>query len=211
MDRTLTLRTELRAERAAAYARLRGGYPIPLAGAVWWAALGVAGYLAPTPGLWIFGAFVTSGLIFPLALLFARLFRVDFLRDRTAVGDVILPAFISMLIFWPIAVSAWWSYSPLVPLVLGIGMAIHWPVIGWTYDRTALFSAHAVARAVACFAIWNWLPAHRFTLLPFAVSAIYLITVAAILADTRRGTPTSGLPKRGRLFSTVTTNSEPAT
>ena len=195
MDHTLALRTQLRAERAAAYARLRGGYPIPLAGAVWWAALGVAGYLAPTPGLWIFGAFVTSGLIFPLALLFARLFRVDFMRDRTAVSDVTLPAFVSMLVFWPIAISAWWSYSPLVPLVLGIGMAIHWPVIGWTYDRAALFSAHAVARAVACFAIWNWLPGHRFTLLPFAVSAIYLATVAAILADTRRGPPTPALPR----------------
>ena len=187
MDRTDALRAELRAERNAAYARLRGGYPIPLAGAVWWAGLGAAGYALP-PGQWIFAAFVSSGLIFPLALLFARLFRVDFMRDRSAVGDVILPAFISMLIFWPIAISAWWSHAPLVPLVLGIGMAIHWPVIGWTYDRTALFSAHAVARAVVCFAVWNWLPDHRFTLLPLAVSAIYLATVVAILADTRRGT-----------------------
>ena len=193
MDRTLALRTELRAERAAAYARLRGGFPIPLAGAVWWAALGVAGHVA-APSLWIFVAFVSSGLIFPLALLFARLFRIDFMRDRSAIGDVILPAFISMLIFWPIAISAWWSFAPLVPLVLGIGMAIHWPVIGWTYDRTAMFSAHAVARAVVCFAIWNWLPAHRFTLLPLAVSAIYLITVGAILADTRRGAATAMVP-----------------
>ena len=210
MDHTLALRTQLRAERAAAYARLRGGYPIPLAGAVWWAALGVGGYIAPTPGHWIFGAFVSSGLIFPLALLFGRLFRVNFLRDRTAVDDVIFPAFVSMLIFWPIAISAWWSYAALVPLVLGIGMAIHWPVIGWTYDRVALFSAHAVARAVVCFAIWNWLPAHRFTLLPFAVSGIYFVTVAAILVDTRRGTANPGLPQSGRGFSTVTTDSEPA-
>jgi hypothetical protein len=187
MDRIDALRTALRAERAAAYARLRGGYPIPLAGALWWAALGVWGYLAPTPGHWIFGAFVTSGAIFPLALLLARIFRVDFMRDRTAVSDAIFPAFVSMLIFWPIAISAWWSHSPLVPLVLAIGMAIHWPVIGWTYDRTALYSAHAVARAVVCFALWNWVPAGRFTLLPFAVSAIYLVTVAAILVDTRRG------------------------
>ena len=193
MDQILALRTQLRAERAASYLRLRGGYPIPLAGAAWWAALGVAGYLVPSPGRWIFGAFVTSGLIFPLAILLARVFRVDFLRDRSAVGDVLLPAFVSMLIFWPIAISAWWTYPPLVPLVLAIGMAIHWPVIGWTYDRTALYSAHAVSRAVVCFVIWNWLPMHRFTLLPFAVSAIYLVTVAAILVDTRRSTQTEEL------------------
>ena len=182
----MDLTSALRAERRAAYQRLRGGYPVPLAGAVWWGALGVAGHLTPSPGLWIFGAFVTSGLIFPLALLLARVLRVDFMRDRTAVTDALAPAFASMLLFWPIAISAWWTAPALVPLVLGIGMAIHWPVIGWTYDRTALFTAHAVARAVACFAIWNWLPAHRLTLLPLAVAAIYLATVAAILASTRR-------------------------
>ena len=211
MDHILALRTQLRAERNAAYMRLRGGYPIPLAGAVWWAALGVAGYFVPTPGRWIFGAFVTSGMIFPLAILFARVFRVDFLRDRSAVGDVILPAFISMLIFWPIAISAWWAYSPLVPLVLGIGMSIHWPVIGWTYNRTALFSAHAVARAVVCFIIWNWMPTHRFTLLPFAVSAIYLVTVAAMLVDTRRGAQTDGTSHGAQHVSALTTDSELAT
>jgi hypothetical protein len=91
-----------------------------------------------------------------------------------------------MLLFWPIAVAAWWSHPPLVPLVLAIGMAIHWPVIGWTYGRTALFTAHAVVRAVACFAIWQWMPAHRYTLLPLAVSAVYLATVVAILVDSRR-------------------------
>lgn len=185
MDRILRLRTELRAERAAAYMRLRGGFPIPLAGATWWAGLGVWGYLASTPGHWIFWAFVTSGLIFPLALLLARVFRIDFMHDRSVVDDVLLPAFISMLVFWPIAISAWWSHPPLVPLVLAIGMSIHWPVIGWMYDRTALFSAHAVTRAVACFVLWNWLPTQRFTLLPFAVSAIYLATVAVIVLQTR--------------------------
>jgi hypothetical protein len=176
----------LRAEREAAYVRLRGGYPVPLAGALWWLALGAAGYLVPSRGAWILGAFVTSGTIFPLALLLARLLGVDFMRDRTAVTDALPPAFASMLLFWPIAVAAWWSHPPLVPLVLAIGMSIHWPVIGWTYGRPALFTAHAVVRAVACFAIWQWMPAHRFTLLPLAVSAVYLATVLAILVDSAR-------------------------
>lgn len=187
---SVSLKDQLRAERESAYVRLRGGFPIPLAGAVWWAALGIAGYLVPSTGKWIFGAFVSSGLIFPLALLFARIFRIDFMRDRTAHGDVILPAFISMLIFWPIAISAWWNYSQLVPLVLAIGMSIHWPAIGWSYNRTALYSAHAIARAVVCFAIWNWMPQHRFTVLPLAVSGIYVATVIAILVDTRQRTAT---------------------
>ena len=139
------------------------------------------GYLLHSRGLWIFLAFVTSGAIFPLALLFARLFKVDFMHDKTAAMDVLFPAFASMLIFWPIAISAYWTYPQLVPLVLAIGMSIHWPVIGWMYARTGIYTTHAVVRAVACFALWNWWPSRRFTVLPYTVSAIYLVTAWAIL------------------------------
>ena len=120
-------------------------------------------------------------------MLLARLLRNDFMRDRTAVSDLLFPAFTSMMLFWPIVISAWWAYPPLVPLILGIGMSIHWPVIGWTYGRTAIYTAHAVVRAIACFVLWNWFPSTRFTVLPFAVSAVYLATVAAILIASAAG------------------------
>jgi len=38
-------------------------------------------------------------VIFPLAILFSKLFRSDFMKDRTATGDVLGPAFTSMLLF----------------------------------------------------------------------------------------------------------------
>jgi len=103
---SLILKHALFAEREASFFRLRGGCSIPIAGAVWWAALGTAGYLFRSRNLWIFLAFVTSGLIFPLAVLLARLLRNDFLRDRTAVSDLLFPAFTSMMLFWPIVISA---------------------------------------------------------------------------------------------------------
>lgn len=36
-----------------------------------------------------------------------------------------------------------------VPLSLGIGMSLHWPVIGWMFGRTLLFSLHLAVRALA--------------------------------------------------------------
>lgn len=178
--------TNLKDERLASYHRVRGGFPVPLAGAVWWAALAYAGYAGLNLQSWIFAAAIGSGLIFPLALLFAKLFRCDFMKDRTAVTSVLAPTFISMLLFWPIAISAWWSFPPLFPLVLAIGMSLHWPVIGWTYGRAALFSGHAIVRAVVCFYIWNWMPEARMTLLPASVAAIYLVTVLVIWIDSAR-------------------------
>ncbi|MEL6213654.1 MAG: hypothetical protein AAFQ96_08725, partial [Pseudomonadota bacterium] len=59
----------------------------------------------------------------------------------------------------------------------------HWPVIGWSYGRPAVYSAHAVARAVVPTTLWLTFPDERLTWLPLSVSAIYLVTVIVILVD----------------------------
>jgi hypothetical protein len=178
----MDLSAEILKERLASYVRLRGGFPVPLAGATYWAAVGGLGYVAG-PSQWVFWSFIASGTIFPLAILYAAAFRNNFLKDKNALGGVLLPAFISMLLFWPMAIAAWWAEVQLVPLVLAIGMSLHWPVIGWSYGRTALFAAHAVVRAIVVFLIWWLMPDGRFTLLPISVAVIYLGTVLAILID----------------------------
>ena len=180
-----SLKAALLADRLASYKRLRGGFPIPLAGVVYWGALAWLGTVAEIQ-TWCMAAFIGSGAIFPMALLFAAIFRNGFMKDRTATGDVLVPAFISMLLFWPMIVGAVKVAPELVPLILAIGMSLHWPVIGWSYGRTALFSAHSVIRAIVVLLIWLWYPEWRFTVLPFAVSGIYLATVFAILIDSGR-------------------------
>jgi hypothetical protein len=91
-----------------------------------------------------------------------------------------------MLLFWPMAFAAYWTAVELTPLILAIGMAMHWPIIGWTYGRPALYSAHAIVRALAAFALWLIFPDQRTIWVPASVAVVYLGTVAAILADTRR-------------------------
>jgi hypothetical protein len=172
----------LRRERLASYARLRGGFPVPLAGAVYWAALAALGYVRQD-SVWYLAALFGSGAIFPLALLFGAVFRNNFMKDRSVVTSVLAPAFTSMLLFWPMAIAALWQATGLFSLILAIGMSLHWPVIGWSYGRPALFSAHAVSRAVVAFLIWWKMPEARLTLLPASVAAIYLLTVLAIYID----------------------------
>ncbi len=179
------LRAAVRRDQLASFARLKGGFPVPLAGALYWAALGVAGYRLGVDD-WILGAFIFSGAIFPVALLLAKLFRCDFMKDETATGDVFGPTLVGMLLFWPIAFAAYGTAPQLVPLVLAIGMSQHWPVIGWSYGKPALYSAHAIVRALGATLIWAWLPDHRFTLIPFWVAAVYLATVAAIVIVAKR-------------------------
>ena len=179
------LKAQVLADRLASFVRLKGGYSVPLAGAVYWLALGIAGYRLDMDS-WILAAFFGSGLIFPLALLFAKILRNDFMKDKTATGDVLLPAFVSMLIFWPIAFAAYGTAPTLVPLILAIGMSHHWPVIGWSYGKTGLYSAHAIIRAIGALLIWARLPEGRFTILPLFVAGVYLATVIAILISAKR-------------------------
>jgi hypothetical protein len=177
---TKTLAQALAEERNATFVRLRGGYPVPLAGAIWWAAIGLLGYRV-RPHLWIFIAFATSGLVFPLAILLGRICRVKFMSDRTAISDLMFPTLIPMVLFWPVAFAAYSTAPALVPLILAIGMSVAWPVMGWIYGRTVLFTAHAIVRAVVCYILWTWFPSTRFTLLPLAVSLIYVATILVTL------------------------------
>jgi hypothetical protein len=124
-----------------------------------------------------------SGAIFPLAVLLAALTGNNFLRDRSPLSSALFPAFAGMLLFWPMVFATAKVGLEATPLIIAIGLSSHWPVIGWTYARTALFTAHSVVRAIAVTYIWFVLPDQRITLLPFAVAAVYLLTVLAIVID----------------------------
>lgn len=187
------LQAQVRADQVASFVRLKGGYTFPVAGAVYWIALGIAGYTL-TVDRWILVAFIFSGAIFPLAWGLSSLAGINFMKDRTATGDVIGPAFASMLIFYPIAFAAYGHAPQLVPLILAIGMSHHWPIIGWSYGKPGLYSAHAIVRALGAVTIWAWVPDGRFTLIPFWVAAIYLVTAAAILVEWKREAGRNPIP-----------------
>jgi len=180
----MELQRELLHERLASYARLGGGWPVPMAGGVWWVTLA---YAATELSLqnWLLTAFITTGTIFPMALLIAKLAKNPFMKDRTAVQTLLVPAFVSMLLFWPGAMTAYYTAPELAPMLLAIGLSVHWPVIGWSYGRAPLFIAHCVIRAVAVTAIWWLAPDQRVLGISLVVAAIYFLTVAALLIDSR--------------------------
>ena len=194
-DQLAELRAALLKDRLESYARLRGGFPIPLAGTVYWLAI-AAGSTMFDPSTLLFYSFIGTGAIFPLALLFAQIFRNDFMKDSSAVDSVLVPAFVSMLLFWPMIVAATMEGSADIALViLAIGMSIHWPVIGWSYGRPVIFCAHSIIRALLVIGLFIALPEERFFFIPLAVAGVYLLTVFAILTDSaavRRNLNSSG-------------------
>ena len=180
-----TLKRALNQERRATYLRLRGGWSVALAGLIYWAALGAYGYSASLYE-WAMAAYMGSGMIFPVAVGLSQLSGSSLFGGRQLVSFVAVPAIIGMLSFWPIIVAAGHMQAyELIPLVLAIGMGIHWPVIGWSYQRVVLYSTHAVVRSAVVLAIWMMMPDHRLTLMPLSVAGVYAITILAILVDVR--------------------------
>lgn len=193
----MDMKNELLDVRLGAYARLRGGYPIILAGTAYWLALAVMSqFMEPVPLLQ--AAFGLSGLIFPLALMLAWIAGIPFMKDRTVLSPVLVPTFIAMLLFWPMLfIATAESTAGVVMSILAIGLSLHWPVIGWTYGRTALFCAHAIGRAGLVFWIFYAFPDERMLFIPLAVAGCYGLTALIVFIDAGRVARRLGLAPAG--------------
>ncbi|WOI53355.1 DUF7010 family protein [Parvularcula sp. LCG005] len=191
MESITTLQQALRQAQLAQYGRLRGGFPVLLGGAVYWAAVGGM-FWAVRSGLmeegWAY--FLTlfgTGAIFPMALGFAKISGINFMKDRSPVGSVLFPAFVAMLLFWPMLLGAIHTgANSMVLLILAIGLSLHFPVIGWSYGRSLLFCAYAVIRAICVYLAWYLWPEQQQLYVPAIVCASYLIMALIVFVDSGR-------------------------
>jgi hypothetical protein len=97
---------------------------------------------------------------------------------------LILPALLPVALSLGMAFAAFQSEPSLVPLALVIGLASHWPAVGWMYG-TSIYSWHAIARVVLATAIWFVWPDARFTAVPIAIGVLYAITAFCLLREVR--------------------------
>ena len=156
------------------------GISLPIAGAIYWAALAIAGFYLK-PSQWTLLAFCTSGLLFPLGLALQKPFKSN-LMVKNPLSGLIPYALFSMMLSWGIIIPASSIDKSLVPLCLAIGMSIHWPIIGWLYDSKAC-QLHALLRTIVVVTCWYTLPGLRFTLLPLLVSVLYALTVIGLTIE----------------------------
>lgn len=165
--------------------RANGGVSLPVAGGVYWLVLAVLG-LFLSEQVWIFCAAFGSGLIFPLGLLLARPLNAKLFLNDEPLAEVAGFAVLAINLLWPLYFAIIYIAPELLPLALGIGMGLHWPVIGWLYGSRACL-AHGPLRVALVTALWVWLPAERLTVLPFAVACLYFATVVWLRFEVAAG------------------------
>lgn len=165
---------ELLRQRQQFLVKANGGIGFPAAGAMYWLALAIIG-MSLSKGYWIMLAFYGSGIIFPLGILMGKVLKSNGMV-KSPLTSVLFPTLIAMLLHWAFNIVALQVDPEMVPITLGIGMSLHWPVIGWMYNsKTCL--GHAIIRAILVTVAWFLFPELRFTLIPMIIVGVYLLSI----------------------------------
>lgn len=155
---------------------------IPIAGAIAWTAIGVAGALLPLqPAMW--ALYLGAGMIFYLGLAVARLTGEDVLgRERKGnfFDRIFLLSVVASLLVFGIAIPFLSAEPTSLPLSLGILSGLMWvPFSGLIRHWVGLF--HGATRTVLVVTVWYLFPDARFVVVPAAIVVVYLVSIAVLV------------------------------
>ncbi len=160
---------------------------MPLAGAIAWAVVGLAGAtLSPILQVWtLFGA---TGSIVYLGLFLSR-FTGENLHDpgrpRNAFDSLFYRTVAEALLVYAIAIPFFRADYTSLPLSVGILSGLMWLPLSWIIGHW-VGRFHGLSRTVLVTAGWYAFPKSRFVAIPAAIVAIYAITIVVLERRWRR-------------------------
>jgi hypothetical protein len=154
----------------------------PIAGAIAWSVVGIAGALLPTkPASLVL--FVATGMIVYLAMFISKITGEHFL-DRSKPKNTFDALFfytvaMSVLVY-AIAIPFYLIDNTSLPLSVGVMSGTMWLPITWII-RHWIGIAHALARTIVVVALWYMFPEHRFTAIPLGIVALYICAIVVLV------------------------------
>lgn len=158
--------------------RQRKFLAMPIAGAIVWALIGVAGaFLSVFYAVW--AVFIGTGMIFYLGIGVARLTGEDLLgknKDSPFFDRLFLQTVTMALMVYAIAIPFFLVEATSLPLSVGILTGLMWaPLSGMIKHWIGLF--HSLSRTLLIVAAWYLFPEDRFVAIPAVIVVIYLVTI----------------------------------
>jgi hypothetical protein len=159
---------------------------MPIAGAIAWTVIGIAGAFLPT-GLAAWALFIGTGMIFGLGLLLARFLGEDLTgatrQNNTFDRLFMLTVLMAWLVF-SIAIPFYMIERTSLPLSLGILSGLMWIPFSWMIQHwVGLF--HSFTRTGLIVAAWYLFPDLRFVVIPALIVAVYLATIGVLATRPR--------------------------
>jgi len=165
----------------------RRGLAMPLAGAVAWTVVGVAGAFL-RPGLEIWVLFGAVGSILYLGLFFSRFTGENFTekqRPKNVFDDLFLRTVGEAVLVFAIAIPFFRADYTSLPLSVGILSGLMWLPFSWIIGHW-IGTFHTLARTALVTASWYLFPAFRFVAVPAVIVAVYAVTIVVLEARWRR-------------------------
>jgi hypothetical protein len=154
---------------------------MPIAGAIAWSLIGVAGALLPL-GLAAWALFIGTGFIFALGLGVARLTGEDLLgrtRENNFFDRLFLLTTVQAVLVFAIAIPFFLVEPTSLPLTVGILSGLMWvPFSGMIDHWIGLF--HGISRTALVLVAWYLFPGARFVVIPAVIVAVYLATIVVL-------------------------------
>ena len=173
MERTLEEQREEYADR-----RLLA---MPLAGAIAWAVVGAGGIFLSTFHAALL-LFVATGLIVYLGMFLSRYTGEHFLdrsKPKNAFDALFFHGAGQAILVYAIAIPFFLVQPTSLPLTVGILTGLMWVPLSWILGHwVGLF--HSLSRTGLVVALHYLLPGHRFVAIPFAIVAIYAVTIVVL-------------------------------
>lgn len=154
---------------------------MPIAGAIAWTAIGIAGALLPL-GAAAWALFVGTGMIFSLGVVVAR-FTGEDLLGRESKGNYFDALFLHTVamavLVYSIAIPFFLIEPTSLPMSVGILSGLMWiPFSSLIGHWVGLF--HGIARTVLLVFAHYAFPEQRFVIIPIIVVLIYLLTIVVL-------------------------------
>lgn len=182
-------------EQRAEFARGRF-MAMPLAGAIVWTIIGIAGALLPAfPAVLVL--FIGTGSIVYLGMFISRFTGENFLdksRPKNTFDKLFLLTVLMALLVFAIAIPFFLIDYTSLPLTVGILTGLMWVPFSWIVEHwIGVF--HGVARTGLIVAAWYLFPDLRFVVIPAVIVGVYAVTIYVLEQRWRgRGSAQTALP-----------------
>ena len=150
----------------------------PLAGAIAWLVIGIAGLIVSMQtAVWVL--FIATGSIAYLGMFISEFTGEHFLDKNKPKNEFDKLFFFTVgqaILVYAIAIPFFREDYSSLPMTVGILTGLMWLPLSWIINHwVGIF--HALTRTILILLLWYLFPQYRFVTIPFAIVVIYIMTL----------------------------------
>lgn len=171
---------ELRMELSAEAGK---GYPMFIAGVIFWLVMGVGGLFVPQQimvWVYLFGI----GLVLPLGILVSKVIHVNFLATHNPLSTIGGLVGGIQIFFAPIIILVAYQQPDWIPFIVGVLTGAHFlPYVAIYQSKAYLFQTVATVLTVSLIG-FGWMD-QAYLLIPFSLIIVYSVTLFWLMKETK--------------------------